>query len=158
MADNCRINYAVAPNGEVSKLFGQLVRLTNDQEKALKMYLDAIDTSWESGDLNDQNEPTLSALDDAEFFDGMDKVRFQKGPSSFNKVATEDEVADHVVNQLEGGIDFLEKQLNSGLSEAERNDIRSQIRQIRDDIQNIYGRSEDAKIEGVRNAAERHFQ
>lgn len=156
MAD-CRINYVVAPNGEVSKLFGQLNRITGDQEKALKMYLDAIDTEFPSEDLNEQGEATLSALEDAGFFDSYDLLRFQKGPSSYNKIAIEDDVADEVISQLEGGIDFLEKQLNSGLTEAEQNEIRDQIREFRDDIQNIYGRPEEEKVNGVRNAAERHF-
>lgn len=156
---SCKIEYATAPNGEVSKLFGQLVRLTNDQEKAFKMYLDAMDTNWNDADLNDQGEATLSALEEAGFFNTYDLVRFQKGPSTYNQVKTQDEVAEHVVQQLEGGIDFLEKQLNAGLSEAERNNITSQIRKLRRDIQRIRkGASEGSGVGRVRQAANRHFQ
>jgi len=138
---NCKINYAVAPNGEPSKLFGQLVRLTGgNQEKAFKMYLDAMDTQFPSEDLNDQGEATLEALEEANFFDSFDLVRFQKGPSSFNKIAIENDVAEHVVDQLRGAKDFLQKQLNDGLTEQEKDNIRTRIREIENDIGRIANR------------------
>jgi len=156
MAD-CKIQYTVAPNGEVSKLFGQLLRVTGDQERAFKVYLDAIDTSFSNEKLNDQGEPTLSALHETNFFEGYENVRYEKGPSGFNQREVQDDVADHVTSQLEGAVNFLEKQINSGLSEQELNTIKSQIRRLKEDIGDIHGRDVDTKVHAVRQAAERQL-
>ena len=149
---NCDIQYVVAPNGEISKLFGQLVELTGDKKRAAKLYLDAMDINTDQ--LNDQGDPELDVLVNMGLLNDTEVMRYQKGPSGYRQTAIEDDVIKQVSQQINNAISSIEKQLNQSLPEGEQENLRDQVRELKKDKRKL----ESETLFNVRQVANRHFQ
>lgn len=149
---SCKIEYIVAPNGEMSTLYGQLVDITGDQDRAAKIYLDAMDLNVEN--TNEQGDPRLSDLIDAGLLQSHEITRSQQGPAGYNQMPVEDSVIQDVIFQIDNAIDSIEKQLNQSLSKGEQENLRDQIRELRKDKKKL----EADTLSSVRRVAQRHMK
>lgn len=151
---SCKIEFIAAPNGEMSKLYGQLVNVTGDQQKALEVYLNAIDQSFDS--YNAQGEPTLNQVKDRGLLSTAESMRVQQGPKAYNQISIEDSAIEAVVNQLDNAIKSLNRQLHEGLSESEKQSLRDQMDELQRDKSRII--QSGGTFSRVREAANRHFR